>query len=189
MIPEHGHLYVRNALTNFRNPMTANLFLCLHIMAVWRVWMEMGSRRLDHRMECRSGSFTYSHSLHMARYDDGSEILGWDEMYLLLDKRLTFSSHSMKRIRWSPAFDMRDCWSFLQVTAIVHAKIIYQTYKEPSQTRWTRRQRSITPKCVSLCLTSKQRKLKLMIVSTTRNYITTRLPPSLTSRKTFYTPT
>lgn len=38
MIPEHGHLYVRYALTNFRNPMTANLFLCLHIMAVRRGW-------------------------------------------------------------------------------------------------------------------------------------------------------
>ena len=76
MIPEHGHIHVRNALTNFRDPMTANLFLCLHIMAVRRVWMEMGSRRLDHRMECRSDSFTYSHSLHLASYDDGSEDTG-----------------------------------------------------------------------------------------------------------------
>ena len=38
MIPERGHLYVRYALTNFQNPMTANLFLCLHIMAVRRRW-------------------------------------------------------------------------------------------------------------------------------------------------------
>ena len=52
MIPEHGHLYVRYALTNFRNPTIANLFLCLHIMAVRRGWkMEMESRRLDHRMD------------------------------------------------------------------------------------------------------------------------------------------
>lgn len=38
MIPERGHLYVRYALTNFRNPMTANRFLWLHIMAVRRGW-------------------------------------------------------------------------------------------------------------------------------------------------------
>ena len=38
VIPEHGHRYVRYALTNFRNPMTANLFLRLHIMAVRRGW-------------------------------------------------------------------------------------------------------------------------------------------------------
>ncbi len=71
------------------------------------------------------------------------------------------------------------------MTEIIHAKnnawtsVIYQTYKEPSQVPLTRRQRSITPKYVSLSLTSEQRKLKLMMVSTTRYYITTHLLPMI----------
>ena len=73
MIPERGHLYVCYAPTNFRNPMTANRFLCLHIMAVRRGWMEMEiTAACSQDGLCWSGCVSYSHSQHLARYDDGS---------------------------------------------------------------------------------------------------------------------
>ena len=52
MIPEHGHLYVRYARTNFRNPMTAMFFLMLaYHGGTARAGMEMEPWRLDHRMD------------------------------------------------------------------------------------------------------------------------------------------
>lgn len=52
MIPEHGHLYVRYARTNFRNPMTAMFLLMLaYHGSTARVGMEMEPRRLYHRMD------------------------------------------------------------------------------------------------------------------------------------------
>ena len=91
---------------------------------------------------------------------------------------------------------MRDWWVPLQVTEMVHARnstlefrnLSNVRYKEPSRIPLTRRQRSITPKSISPSLTSKQRKLKLMKIITTRNYIATRLISMLTSRETLYTP-